>query len=84
MCTRARLVQGGKISPWFGMPMPDSPVPDVDVQLKPGEGAYLEVTIDPAAHGRAGLGKIQRGINMKTEGGQKLTFSLTATVVDSQ
>lgn len=84
MCTRARLVQGSNVSPWFGMPMPNAPVSDADVRIEPGEDAYLEVTIDPAAHGEAGLGQIQRGIRLTTTGGQELNFTLTANVVEPQ
>lgn len=78
MCTRARLVQGDKTSEWFGMPHNSKPV--VDVQLAPNEPALLEVTVDPAAHGEAGLGAIRRGVVVKTAGGQELRFRLTAQV----
>lgn len=78
MCTRARLVQGARSTAWFGMPHDAAPAADVLVQ--PSEPAYLEVTVDPAAHGDAGLGRIQRGVVLTTAGGQALRFELTAQV----
>ncbi len=81
MCTKARLVQGKTISPWFGMPMSSAPVPPANVRLAVGTPAYLEVTIDPAAHGEGGLGDIKRGVSLKTAAGQELAFELAARVV---
>lgn len=80
MCTSARLVQGDKVSDWFGMPMAGVPVPDANFSLQPDKPAYLEVKIDPAAHGEAGLGPITRGVNLQTAGGQTFTFQLSARV----
>ncbi|MBN9392847.1 MAG: hypothetical protein J0I20_32750 [Chloroflexi bacterium] len=81
MCTTARLVQGDKISDWFGMPMSGAPVPDANFTVEPGQPAFLEVKIDPAAHGEAGLGPITRGVNLQTAGGQQFAFQLAAQVV---
>jgi hypothetical protein len=50
-------------------------------KLNPNQPAYLEVSIDPAAHGEKGLGPIKRGVNMQTLGEQNLKFELTAQVV---
>ncbi len=80
MCTSARLVQAGRESAWFGMPMQGTP-PPANVRLRPGEPAYLEVRIDPAAHGEAGLGRIQREVLLRTASHQDLRFELTATVL---
>lgn len=81
MCTRARLVQAGKASAWFGMPMPNAPVPPANMPLAADQPAYLEVTIDPAAHGEAGLGRIRRGVVLETAGGEVVRFELVAEVV---
>lgn len=81
MCTVARLVQGAAVSSWFGMPMQDSHNPAANVRLRSGEPAYLEVVINPAAHGEAGLGPIGRGVLLETESGQRLLFDLRALVV---
>ncbi len=79
MCTNARLVQGGRTSQWFGMPMTNNP-PPANVRLSDDEPAYLEVSIDPAAHGEAGLGQIARAVFLRTADGQELRFDLTAIV----
>ena len=81
MCTKARLVQAGKTSEWFGMPMGDGPSPAVDFKLVPNQSAYLEVSIDPAAHGEAGIGPIQRGVSLLTATGQGLQFQLSGIIV---
>lgn len=79
MCTKARLVQAEKVSEWFGMSHGNTR-PKINVPLEPDRPAYLEVSVDPAAHGEAGLGPIQRGIMLKTAGGQELQFVVSATV----
>ncbi len=81
MCTLARLVQGGTVSEWYSMPMQNGSVPSPKVRLRSGEPAYLEVTINPAAHGNAGLGLLQRSVLLETEGGQRIQFDLTGDVV---
>ncbi|MBM2827052.1 MAG: hypothetical protein HW403_1116 [Dehalococcoidia bacterium] len=58
-----------------------APVSPANFELKSGELASLEVIVDPAAHGEAGLGSIQRGAIVETAVGQKLEFVLNATVV---
>lgn len=52
-----------------------------NVKLVAGQPAYLEVRIDPAAHGEAGIGPWERGVAVSTTGGQRLEFVLTANVV---
>ncbi|HBY98302.1 MAG: hypothetical protein M5U01_37250 [Ardenticatenaceae bacterium] len=79
MCTKARLVQADQVSEWFGMSHGGS-APVVDVPLEQGQAAFLEVSIDPAAHGPAGIGPIQRGVMVRTADGQELQFVLEATV----
>ncbi len=82
MCTKARLVQGGTTSEWYGMPMDGSnSIPNPNTLLRSGEPATLEVTIDPAAHGDAGLGPIERSVLLQTERGQRIEVNLTADVV---
>ena len=51
-----------------------------NIKLVAGEPAYLEVRIDPAAHGEAGIGPWTRGVAVSTAGGQRLEFVLTANV----
>ena len=80
MCTKARLVQADNVSNWFGMTH-DGPADVPNVKLLSGQSAYLEVQIDPAAHGERGLGAIERGVAVTTAGGQRLEFVLKAVVV---
>lgn len=80
MCTKARLVQADSISNWFGMTH-DGPADVANVKLLSGQSAYLEVQIDPAAHGERGLGPIQRGVAVTSSSGQRLEFVLSAEVV---
>jgi hypothetical protein len=56
-------------------------VQPVRFALQSSRPATLEVTIDPAAHGEAGLGSIERGVSVATAGGQTLEFVLRAQVV---
>jgi len=80
MCTTGRLVQADRASDWVGM-QHDGPVKTVSFKLEPNQPAYLDVRIDPAAHGEAGLGPIERGVAIKTAANQTLEFRLTAQVV---
>jgi len=80
MCTRARLVQAGQVSQWFGMPHAEAPAPAANFRLAADEPAWVEVSIDPAAHGDAGLGSIQRAALLQTSSGQSLEFTLAAEV----
>jgi hypothetical protein len=80
MCTQARLVQADQVSDWMGMTH-GGIVLDPRARLTAGEPAFLEVSIDPAAHGEGGLGRIKRLVDLKTERGQLLRFELVATVV---
>jgi hypothetical protein len=52
----------------------------MEVALTPDVPAYVEVSIDPAAHGDAGIGPITRMVAIKTATGQELQFTLKATV----
>lgn len=64
------------------MPMPNHPVPPLNMELRADEPATLEVMIDPAAHGPAGLGPIKRRVLLTTANGQTIPFDLTAMVVE--
>jgi hypothetical protein len=81
MCTRARLVQADQVSDWLGMSH-GGIMMDPRTQLVPDEPAFVEVSIDPAAHGDAGLGPIKRVVELKTDRGQTLQFQLVANVVN--
>jgi hypothetical protein len=81
MCTLARLVQANQVSEWFGMQHSTTFQANVNMRLEPNEPAYLEVTVDPAAHGDAGLGAIRRTVLLKTVSDQMLQLDLIAEVV---
>ncbi len=81
MCTRARLVQGEQGTPWYGMDMPDSPVHPANMQVRTELPVVLEMSVDPAAHGDAGLGQLRRQAIVQTASGQELVFEITGFVV---
>lgn len=68
------------MSAWFGMPHGTAARPAANIQLRARQPAFLEVSVDPAAHGEQGLGAIRRGVRLTTKSGQELQFVLTANV----
>jgi len=79
MCTTAALVKDGKAGAAFGMPG-HTPIPTINVPIKPGEQAFVEVVFDPAAHGPAGVGPIERVVTLENNGGQPLELEFAALV----
>ena len=79
MCTRARLVQADPISDWLGMSH-DGAAATIAVALTPNTPAYVEISIDPAAHGPGGAGPWTRMVALKTATGQELEFTVKALV----
>lgn len=78
MCTSASLIVGDlKLGP-FGM-AGHAFIPKINRALAPGEEASLEVVFDPAAHGPAGVGTIQRVVYLETSAGRQ-TLEITANV----
>jgi hypothetical protein len=73
-------VQANNTSDWFGM-VHERGAQKPSITLVSGQPAYLEVRIDPAAHGESGIGPWQRGVAVSTASGQRLEFILTANVV---
>lgn len=79
MCTTATLIKGErKIGP-FGMPGHGFS-PRIRESLAPGEEAAIEAVFDPAAHGPAGVGKIEREIRIEGSSGETLDLQLSALV----
>ncbi len=79
MCTNASLItSSGRVGP-FGMPGHGF-VPSVDKQIPAGEDAKIEVVFDPAAHGPAGIGPIERSVYVETENSSPLVFNIKANV----
>lgn len=80
MCTTAALVKssGRKFAP-VGMPG-HGPIPTLNETMQPKEEAMVEVVFDPAAHGPAGVGPIERVVTMENSAGQPLELAFTANV----
>ena len=79
MCTTALLKSGEKEFGPFGMPGHGS-IPRIDQTINPGEEASVEVVFDPAAHGPAGVGKIQRSVTIEQNGAKSVELSFSALV----
>ncbi len=79
MCTTALLqIDDKKFGP-FGMPGHGS-VPSIGEKLPPGKEAVVSAVFDPAAHGPAGVGRIQRSIRLETDSGKFLDLQFSAMV----
>ncbi|OGY58553.1 MAG: hypothetical protein A3H06_01425 [Candidatus Colwellbacteria bacterium RIFCSPLOWO2_12_FULL_44_13] len=79
MCTTAKWTQGDDRRGPFGMPGHAS-VPALNATLQPGETANVQVEFDPAAHGPAGIGPVNRLVYLDTGSGTPLEFEFTASV----
>ena len=80
MCTTAELMTTKERVGPFGMPGHGFGGSGVDVALAPQEEATVEAVFDPAAHGPAGVGIIERAIYVETENGLPFEFRFTAQV----
>lgn len=80
MCTAAFIVKadGSKRGP-FGMPG-HGVVPKANEIIGAGESREIEVIYDPAAHGPAGVGKIDRFVFLQETGGGVLELEIKANV----
>ena len=79
MCTTARLKMNGYQSQFFGM-VGHGYIPKVNKVLEPGEEAVIEVVFDPAAHGPAGVGRVERIVYVEGEKGTMLQVQFFATI----
>ncbi|MEK7582761.1 MAG: DUF1573 domain-containing protein [Patescibacteria group bacterium] len=79
MCTTAILMMGGEQFGPFGMPGHVA-VPKIDQIVGPNEEAIVEIIFDPAAHGPAGVGRIQRTITIENNAGQPVELQFAAIV----
>jgi hypothetical protein len=64
MCTRAQVVWGDKRTRLYSMEMAGAKNPNVDFDIPGGETAKLVVKFDPAAHGPAGVGPVDRIVTL--------------------
>ena len=79
MCTTASLMMGGKQLGTYGMPGHVA-VPRINQTMSPNEEAIIEVAFDPAAHGPAGVGRIQRTVTIENNAGQPVELIFSAMV----
>ncbi len=79
MCTVARLTTAEKKVGPYGMPGHGF-IPGIDAAVAPGEEATVEAVFDPAAHGPAGIGKIERVVYLETDDGTPVEFAFSADV----
>lgn len=79
MCTTATLKVGGEKFGPYGMPGHGF-IPKIGQVINPNEEATVEVVFDPAAHGPAGVGRIQRVVTIENDGGQPLELQFAALV----
>lgn len=78
MCTTATVETAGVTVGPFGMPG-HGIVPRANVVMEAGSEARVTVTFDPAAHGPAGVGRIERTVYLEDVSGA--TFPLTIAAV---
>ncbi len=55
-------------------------IPEIKETINLGEEAEVEAVFDPAAHGPAGLGRIQRTVSLENNGKSRLDISISANV----
>lgn len=79
MCTSAYLLRGDKRFGPYGMPG-HAFGGGLNEILKSNEEASVETVFDPAAHGPAGVGTIQRAVIVETDSGSTLELHFSALV----
>ena len=79
MCTTAALVKAGRKFAAVGMPG-HTPISALNESMAPAEEAMVEVVFDPAAHGPAGIGPIDRVVTVENSAGQPLELAFSANV----
>ena len=79
MCTSAWLIRGESRKGPFGM-QGHGFAPPVNEFLESGEEAMVKVIFDPAAHGPAGVGTIERSVFLEGNGSILLELKISATV----
>ena len=79
MCTEASLIIGRERMGPYGMPGHGF-IPSIDKTVNPGEEVDVEAVFDPAAHGPAGVGRIDRAVFVESKSGAPLQLTFSATV----
>ena len=79
MCTTASLINGSRRVGPYGMPGHGA-IPTISETIAPGQEVTVEVVFDPAAHGPAGVGPVNRAVYVEDSTGAVLQLTFTATV----
>jgi len=79
MCTTATLMMNNKQFGPYGMPGHGA-TPKIGQTVDPDEEVNIEVVFDPAAHGPAGVGRIQRTVTIENNIGQPIELQFAAVV----
>ena len=79
MCTTAALMTDSKQFGPYGMPGHGF-IPKINAAIDPAKEATVEIVFNPAAHGPAGVGRIQRTITIENNAGQSLELEFAALV----
>jgi len=80
MCTVAYIVNGENKKGPFGMPGHGGLVPKANYTIKAGEAVVIEAVFDPNAHGPAGVGLIERVVQLEYNNGTILGLNFKAIV----
>ena len=80
MCTATNFILNQKKYGPFGMQGMGGGVTSANVTINPGESAMAEAIYDPAAHGPAGVGPIDRFIYLEDAFGGRLELEIKALV----
>lgn len=81
MCTTAilKMASGMELGP-YGMPGHGGFAPAISQIVAPGEGATVKAIFDPAAHGPAGVGLIERAVYIENDSGKPVVVQFKAIV----
>ena len=79
MCTTATLTKGDKQFGPYGMPGHGA-IPKIGQTINPDEEISVDVFFDPAAHGPAGVGRIQRAVTIENNVGRPVELLFAAMV----
>lgn len=79
MCTEATFSVGGTTYGPYGMPGHGF-MPEIGASIPQGGEAAVTAIFDPAAHGPAGIGRIERVVTLEDATGRTLDLSFGATV----
>lgn len=79
MCTKASVLYKDESVGPFGMPGHGF-LPPANIVIDPNSEAKIEVVFDPAAHGPAGIGFVERNVFIESKESAPLTLSFSVNV----